>query len=85
MQQTIKSGRRHDGIGGEYITPLGEGLVAGEDDRLFALIALADDLEQQRGLRAIQREISDFVDDQKLGANEIVDLAREMNSPSSLW
>ena len=45
VEQAVEGGRGHDGIAGEDLAPLGEGLVAGEADRLFAFVALADDLD----------------------------------------
>ncbi len=60
MKQTIEGGGGHNGIAGEHLAPFGERLVAGEDDRLLALIALADNLEQQGGLGTIERQIADL-------------------------
>ena len=75
MQQAIEGGRGHDGVAGEDLAPIGEGLVAGQDDRLSPLVALADDLKEQAGLVRLEGQVADLVDDQELGPDEVVDLA----------
>src|ERR1035437_2083506 len=53
--------RAREALGGEHASPLVEGQVAGDDDRA-ALVALAEDLEQQLGAGRRQRNVSQFVD-----------------------
>ncbi len=77
VQQTIEGGPGHDGVAGEDVGPFGEGFVGGEDDGSAGVVALADDLEQQRGLGLIEGEVADFVDDEELGPGEVVHLAVE--------
>jgi hypothetical protein len=48
MEQAVERSSGHDGIVGEHVAPFGEGLVPGEDEGLFSLVALADDLEPQQ-------------------------------------
>ena len=57
--------RASEALGGEHAGPLVEGQVAGDDDRA-ALVALAEDLEQQLGAGRRQRNVSQLVNDQKL-------------------
>jgi hypothetical protein len=67
MQQAVEGGTGEHGVIGEDLAPLAESLVAGQRDRLRALVALADDLEQQAQLQRIEREVcaarSSAVDD----------------------
>ena len=62
--------RAGQALGGEHAGPLVEGQVAGDDDRA-ALVALAEDLEQQLGAGRRQRDVAQLVDDQKLVAGEL--------------
>lgn len=77
MEETIEGGRGHDGIIGKDLRPVGKGLVACEDDRLALFIAFADGLEQETGIRFVERQITDLVDDEQLGPREVFDLAGE--------
>lgn len=65
MQEAVEGCRRHDGITGEDLAPVAEGLVAGDDDWLTLVVALSDDLEEQAGLNRVERQVADFVDDQQ--------------------
>jgi hypothetical protein len=47
MEQAIQRSRGHDVVIGKDLSPVGKGLVAGEDDRLALFVALADGLEEQ--------------------------------------
>src|ERR1019366_7034825 len=53
--------RASGALGGEHAGPLVEGQVAGDDNRA-ALVALAEDLEQQLCAGRRQRNVSQFVD-----------------------
>ena len=77
MQEPVERCGSHDGVSGEDLSPVGEGLVAGKDNGLPLLVALADGLKQEAGVSLFEREIADFVDDEQLGPGEILDLARE--------
>lgn len=77
MQQAVQSGRRHDGVAGEDLAPVREGLVAGEEDGLLHLVAFADGLEHKTGVRGFQGEVANLVDDEQVGAGKIFDLAGE--------
>jgi len=48
----------------EYVAPAPEALVAGEDHRP-ALVASANELEEQIGADAVDREVTDLVDDEQ--------------------
>ena len=77
MQQAIQSCSGHDGIASEDLSPVGEGLVAGQNDRLLLFISLADGLQEQAGVRGFEREVADFIDDQQCWPGEILDFPRE--------
>ena len=62
--------RASEPLGAEHAGPLVEGQVAGDDDRA-ALVALAEDLEQQLGTGLCERNVAQFVDDQQLVACEL--------------
>ena len=64
VQESIEHGRREGGIAAEGVGPLGEGQVGGQDQGTL-LVALGDDLEEQIGLLAGERQIADLVDDQE--------------------
>ena len=53
------------GGGGEDLAPLAKGFVGGQEDGLVA-VAAGDDLEEQIGVAVVVREVSEFVDGQKL-------------------
>lgn len=77
MQQAVQSGRSHDDITGKDLAPVREGLVAGEDDGLLFLVALADGLKQKAGVRGFEREIADLIDDEQFRPGKIFNLAGE--------
>lgn len=47
MQEAVESRRSHNAVTSKDMAPVGEGLVAGEDDGLLHLVAFADGLEQK--------------------------------------
>jgi hypothetical protein len=55
---------------GQHAGPFIEGQIAGDDDRT-AFVALAEDLEQQLGAGRRERDVAQFIDDQKLVAGEL--------------
>jgi hypothetical protein len=57
-------------FGGQHAGPFIEGQIAGDDDRT-AFVALAEDLEQQLGAGRRERDVAQFIDDQKLVAGEL--------------
>ena len=57
--------RAGEALGGEDAGPFVEGKIA-SDDGGTALVALAEDLEEQLGAGRRQRGIAEFVDDQQL-------------------
>jgi hypothetical protein len=62
--------RAGQALGREHTSPLIEGQIAGDDDRA-AFVALAEDLEQQLGAVRRERDVAQFIDDQKLVAGEL--------------
>lgn len=77
VQEAVERGAGHDGVAGEDVGPFTEGLVGGEHDRPARVVALADDLEEQRGLGLIEGEVADLVDDQQRRAREVLHLAMQ--------
>ena len=77
MEQTIQSGRGHGRVIGEDLSPLAESFVARQSDWLAALISIADDLEQVTGLKLIEGQITDFIDDQQFGLHQRIELSME--------
>ncbi len=77
VKQAVQRGGGHDRVAGEDLAPVGEGLVAGQDDGLLLFVAFADGLEEQANVGLFKREIADFIDDQQLGPGEVLDLAGE--------
>ena len=77
VQQSVQGGGGHEGVVTEDLAPVAEGLVAGEHDALFALVAIADDLEEQAGLECVEAEVADLVDDEQLGLHQRVELAMQ--------
>jgi hypothetical protein len=65
MQDAIEDRRGDDTIAKD-LTPAAEALVAGEDHRA-ALVPAADELEEEVGAGAIDRQVADLVDDQQPG------------------
>jgi hypothetical protein len=75
MGQSIQRNRVHDVLFGKGFSPVGEGLVAGKNDRLALFVALADGLEKQASMGFLQRQITDLIDDEKLWTGEVFDFA----------
>lgn len=67
VQEAVEGGAGHDGVAGEDVAPLGEGLVGGDDDGCLLLVAATDYLKKQGGLVAVESEVADFVDDEEPG------------------
>src|SRR5437016_548051 len=65
MQQPVEHRRGQHRIAGEGLIPGAEGEVGGQDRRSL-LVTLGDDLEEQVGLFAPQRQVADLIDDQEL-------------------
>jgi len=64
VEQAVEHGGGQNAIAGEGLVPRPEAEVGGHDGRgLF--IAGGDDLEEQMGLLALQREVADLGDDQQ--------------------
>ena len=61
---------------GENVCPIAEGKVGGQDETA-ALVALADDLEEQIGGAGIVGEVADFVDDQQTAGGIVAESVRE--------
>jgi len=70
VQQAVQGGRGHDGVTGEDVAPIAEGFVGCDDGGDLFFVAVADDLEQQRGLIAVESEVTDFIDDQQFWGDE---------------
>jgi len=64
VEQAIEDRAGDHGIA-EHLAPGAEALVAGDDDRA-ALVTARDQLEEQVGALAIDRQIADLVDQEKL-------------------
>ena len=58
-----------DGLVAEYCSPAGERQVGGQDER-GVLVAGGDELEEQVGGVLLERQVSDFVDDDQAVAAE---------------
>ncbi len=77
VQEPVEGGAGHDGVAGEDLGPVGEGFVGGEHDGPAGVVALGDDLEQQRGLGRFEGEVADLVEDEQLGPGEVLQFAME--------
>ena len=75
VQQAVEDGGGDHRVA-EDVPPGAEALVAGDDDRA-ALVAAADELEEQVGALAIDRDVADLVDDQDLRLGEELELLVE--------
>ena len=64
MQQTVEDCAGDDVIA-EDLAPRAEALIAGDDDRA-TLVAARDQLEEQVGALAVDRQIANLVADQEL-------------------
>ena len=65
MQQAVQDGGGDDAVA-EDLAPAAEALVAGEDHGP-ALVAPADELEEQVGPGPVDRQVADLVDDEQPG------------------
>lgn len=75
VEEAVEGGAGHDGVAGEDVGPVGEGLVGGQHDGATGVVTLGDDLEEQRGLCLVEGEIADLVEDEQLGAGKVLQLA----------
>ena len=66
MDEAVGDGRRGGGVV-EELAPLLEGQV-GRDDGRGALVAAIEDLVEQVRAAGVEGEISEFVDEEQLGA-----------------
>ncbi len=64
MHQSVDDGDDADRIR-KHLTPFGKRTVGGDDGRLEFITAI-DDVEQQIGVAASVREISDLINDQQV-------------------
>lgn len=71
VQQAIQNGRGQHLVR-EDVAPLAIGLVAGQDDAV-PLVAATDQLEQELGRLAVEREVAHLVQDEQLGATQRVE------------
>ena len=71
VQQSVEQGSGHDRIA-EYLAPLGEAPVGGEDHGAL-LVAGVDQLEEQIAGAGADAQVSDLIDDEQLSATEIAD------------
>ncbi len=85
MQRAVNHGRRRELIAKDG-TPLGVGLVRGDDDAA-SRVALGDELEKKAGGHSVQGQLSDFVEDdhrrmpqgpQMVGEPMLLDIAGEL-------
>src|SRR5262245_66034840 len=63
MENPIQDRGRDDAVAEDF-APAPEALIAGEDHRA-ALVAAADELEEQIGATAVDRQVADLVNDEQ--------------------
>jgi len=73
MEESIQDGRGDDRVA-EKLLPVDEALVRSQDRRAF-LVPIGDELKKEIGFAAIDRQITDFVDDDQAGREEGFPLA----------
>ena len=71
MGQAIEHGGRHFGVA-EHLGPVGEGKIGGDEQR-GVFVKLADQVEQQLPARLAERQIAEFVDDDEIVAQQLLD------------
>ena len=71
MEEPVKGSGGHDRVVGKNVTPLTERLVAGKDDGLLFIIAFADDLKEQAGFFGFELQITDFINNQQCGVDQM--------------
>ncbi len=69
VQQAVQDGGRHDLVA-QHRAPVAHGAIGGEQDAA-ALVAAADQLEQQVRRRGFERQIAELVDDQQPGLGQL--------------
>lgn len=70
VQEAVQGGAGHDGVAGEGVAPVAEGFVGGDDRGGLFVVALADHLEEERGLVVVEAEVVDFIDNEQLRGGE---------------
>jgi hypothetical protein len=65
VEDSVQDGGGSDPVA-EHLPPAAEALVAGEDHGT-ALEAAADELEEEVGASAVDRQVADLVDDEQAG------------------
>ena len=75
MQEAVQDRGGHDIIS-EDLAPLLEGLVRCNDDGAL-LVALGDELEEELGCLASEREIAEFIDDEEVGTAQLIEESRQ--------
>ena len=83
MDEVIDGGQRHGGIG-EDLAPFAERLVGG-DEGGAALVAGADEFEQDGRFGLILADIGEVIEDQQMEAIEPVDGASSASSRRATW
>ena len=68
MEEPVQDGRGDDRVA-EKLLPVDEALVGGQDRRAL-LVPVGDELEKEISLAAVDREITDLVDDDQAGREE---------------
>ena len=65
VQQQVEDGARDHRVA-EDVAPRAQALIARHDDRA-PFVAARDELEEQIGALAVDRDVADLVDDEELG------------------
>ena len=76
VEEAVEDGGGDGGVAVEDGGPLLEGLVGGQDDGT-ALVAGADDLEEEVGSALVDGQVADFVEDEQGGAGVFAQLGFE--------
>ena len=69
VQKPIEQSRGQRCIIGKRRRPLSERQVAGQH-HASALITFGDDIKEQRGFLATERQVANFIDDEQSGADD---------------
>src|SRR5690606_7455655 len=69
VEEPVQERGGEDGVG-EDLAPLAVALVAGEEDRLSGLVALAHGLEEEGGVGTGEGQVADLVEDEEVGAGD---------------
>ena len=74
--QAVQSCGRHP-LAVEDLAPVAEGQIAG-DQQAAAFVAVGEDLEQQLGSGAAERQVAEFIADQKIRAIQLIQKTIEL-------